>query len=293
MFLEVNCECVQNRMGFTVPGQCRCKVAVQPLDGHPDGTRDALSGGFGAGEVSPLKFGYSFEFSEGLRLLGFGGVVGVKDGFEFFLFAVEGAERLGIVERERPFLEPGMAWERDGFPGSGFYYFGEAELVAVNLRDFGHEVEGVDRFFRRVVKEPDNVEEAALVFDVSFLAVENEVPYTAVFAEGVLRAPRGWGEFEARSGQATARVSGNAQQEAVDGLALLGGGAQEADQGFSWNEVSHPRGRLKCTSGPCCREGQLCVECNPQDKKRALPMKANDRVAMTLDSQHLPINLLL
>jgi hypothetical protein len=36
-----------------------------------------------------------------------------------------------------------------------------------------------------VIKEPGQVEHAALVFDVGFLAIENQTPDAAVFAQGV------------------------------------------------------------------------------------------------------------
>jgi hypothetical protein len=40
---------------------------------------------------------------------------------------------------------------------SGIHKIGQAELLAINLRDFGHEIDGVNWCFVGVVKEPDNV----------------------------------------------------------------------------------------------------------------------------------------
>ena len=52
----------------------------------------------------------------------------------------------------------------------------QTELLAGDLGDFGHEIEGVDGGLVGVVEEPGDVEEAAFVAEVGFLAVEDEVP---------------------------------------------------------------------------------------------------------------------
>ncbi len=120
--------------------------------------------------------GEGFEFAEGFGFDGFGFGVVVEDGFEFLLLAIEGAEGLGVVEGEAAFLDAGGALKRSGLAGGRVGDGGEAELVAVDFGDFGHEVEGVDGLFGRIVEEPGDVEEAAFVADIGFVAVKGKAP---------------------------------------------------------------------------------------------------------------------
>ena len=99
-----------------------------------------------------LEFVDFFEFAEGFGFFGFGGAGGVEKGFELLLFAVEGAHGLAIIKGEAAFLEAGVAFEDNGFPGGWVCEYGVAELLAVDLRDLGHQIDGVDGQFRRVVQ---------------------------------------------------------------------------------------------------------------------------------------------
>ena len=65
------------------------------------------------------------EVAEGFGFFGFGGIFGIEDGFEFFLFAAEAAHGLGVVEGEAAFLEACVALEGDGLADGG------RELVVV------------------------------------------------------------------------------------------------------------------------------------------------------------------
>ncbi len=79
-------------------------------------------------------------------------------------------------------------------------------MLAVDLRDFGHEIEGVNGFVW-MREEISDVKHATLVLHVKFLAVENNPPDTAIFADGVAWTGRGlcdgclcwflreWGEY--------------------------------------------------------------------------------------------------
>jgi len=133
--------------------------------------------------VLPLEFGEFFEFVQGFGFDGFGFVLVVEDGFEFLLFAEDGTQGLGIVQGEAAFLEPGVAFEGDRFACFRVRDFGERELLAVDFGDFGHEIERVNSLVR-VLKEPDDVKNAAFVFDDYFPALEPESPVAVAFPEG-------------------------------------------------------------------------------------------------------------
>jgi hypothetical protein len=97
-----------------------------------------------------LEFGDGFEFAEGSGFdrFGFGGI---EDGFEFLFLAVQTAHGLGVVECEAALLNPGMAFEGHRFSGGGINQAWQAELLAVDYRDFGHEIDGVDRVLGRII----------------------------------------------------------------------------------------------------------------------------------------------
>ena len=76
-----------------------------------------------------------------------------------------------------------MAFEHRCFAGGGIGYLGQAELLAVDFGDFGHEIEGVDGGLLGVVKEPGDVEYAALMFEDDFHAVEDQGPEAEVLSE--------------------------------------------------------------------------------------------------------------
>ena len=173
MVLKVAGEWTQDWMRLAVRAQGLEEAVVEAGDGHANGSDRLLGGVFRAGCVVLLPLIELFEFAEGFGFFGFGGFAGIKYRFEFFLFFVQGAHGLAVVEGEAAFLEAGMAFEDDGCARGGVGDFGQAELLAVDLRDFGHEIDGVDGGFIRMVEEPGDVEEAALVFDVGFLAIED------------------------------------------------------------------------------------------------------------------------
>ncbi len=47
--------------------------------------------------------------------------------------------------------------------------------MAVNLRNFGGEVQGVNRMLRGIVQEPGDIKDSAFVVEVGFFAVEDGV----------------------------------------------------------------------------------------------------------------------
>lgn len=78
-----------------------------------------------------------------------------------------------------------MALENGAFAVFGIGDLGEAELVTVEFGDLGDEIEGVDRLRGWMVKEPGDVEDAAFVFEVGFVAVEDEFPNPHAFAQAI------------------------------------------------------------------------------------------------------------
>ncbi len=97
----------------------------------------------------------------------------VQDGFEFFFFAKNGPESLGVIERKAALLNSGVAFEGQLLAGGGIRDLDQAKLVAVHVRDFGNEVEGVDWVLRRMGEKPGDVKDAALVFEVGVVAIES------------------------------------------------------------------------------------------------------------------------
>ena len=60
---------------------------------------------------------------------------------------------------------------------------GKAELLPVDFRDPGGEIEGVDRLFRRVVDKVRDVQNSLFVLEGSFPAVKRKAPDSEAFAE--------------------------------------------------------------------------------------------------------------
>ena len=58
-------------------------------DGRADGFGGGAGAVFGALAVLALKLGDLLKLAEDFGFFGFGGVVGVEDGFKFFFFAIE------------------------------------------------------------------------------------------------------------------------------------------------------------------------------------------------------------
>ena len=158
---------------------------METRDSLPCGAACFVSGVFGGGGVVALPVVELLKLADGFGFLGFGGIVGIEDGFELLLLFVEGAGGLGVVEGEVALLETGVAFEDDGLAGGRVCQGGQTELLAVEIGDFGHEVDAIDWALVRVVEQPSDVEQAEFVSEESFLAVEDEVPDAEVFGEGV------------------------------------------------------------------------------------------------------------
>jgi hypothetical protein len=186
-------ERVKNGVRIALRVKGREKVVVKASDGVADGPDGALRRIGVSAAVLPLKFDNRFQFSERFSFFGLGGV-GVEDSFELFFFAVEAAHGFAVVEGEAAFLEPGVAFERDGLAGGLIDKGWEAELLAVDLGDFGHEIERVDRVVRWIVQEPGDVEDSFLVANVGFFAVEDEMPDAQALSQGVAGRWAGSGE---------------------------------------------------------------------------------------------------
>ena len=92
-----------------------------------------------------LEFGDGFEVAQGFGFDGLGFAFVVEDSFEFLFFAEQCTKGLGVVQGEGALLNSGVALQRGGLAGGRIGYFGERELVTIQLRDFGDEIEGMDR----------------------------------------------------------------------------------------------------------------------------------------------------
>ncbi len=162
------------------------EALVQAGEGSAQRTYRAAGGVGSSAGVVFLEIVDLFEFAEGFGFFRFGGV-GVEDGFEFLLFFEEAAHGFAVVEGEAAFLEAGVAEEVDSFAGRLVHEGWEPELLAVDLGDFGGEVDGVDGVLGRVVQEPDDVEHALHVADDGLAVIEDEVPDAEALSECILK----------------------------------------------------------------------------------------------------------
>ena len=130
-----------------------------------------------------LELSDFLQVAEGFGFYWFGFIFVVEDGFEFFFFAEKGAHGFGVVESQAALLDSGMARRRCGFACEWISDLGKAELLAIDFRDPGGEIEGVNRLFRRVVEKVRDVQDSLFVFEDGFAAVECEMPDSEAFAE--------------------------------------------------------------------------------------------------------------
>lgn len=157
-----------------------------------DGADRLLGSVFGAPAMLLLEFSNCFQFPKCLRFDRLGLTIVVQDGFELLFLPQKGAECLSVVQGEAAFLDSGVALQGRGFPGGWVGDLLEAELIAVQLRDFGDEVQGVNGVLRGIGEQMGDVEDTALVPEFGFLAIENELPNSEAFADGVAWGWGGW-----------------------------------------------------------------------------------------------------
>src|SRR5204863_4744516 len=91
-------EGAEDRIGVAFSIGCAQETALQTPDAGPDGVGGILRVVFGAAAMMAQEFGDLFVFGEGFGLFWLGGVLRLKDGFQFSFFAVEAAHGFDVVQ---------------------------------------------------------------------------------------------------------------------------------------------------------------------------------------------------
>jgi len=136
----------EDRVGLAVAVRGGGQVLVQAGDGQPDGPDQFLRVALAAHGVLPLERGQFLQLAQRLRLFRLVGVLVAQDGLPFLLLGPDAAGDLQVVRGMAAFLGHGRGVEGYGLAGGLVHDAGEAKLPAVDVRDLGHEINGVDRF---------------------------------------------------------------------------------------------------------------------------------------------------
>jgi len=153
----------KHRMGLAIGIAGAFEVFVKAGEGPADSADCFLRVVLGSASVLPLKLRDGFQVPWGLSFDRLGCVIIIEDGFEFSLFGQEIAQAGGIIETQAALLQARVTGHARCFARGGIDYFGQAKVLAVNARNFGSEIQRVNRPIRRICQQPGDVKNALLV----------------------------------------------------------------------------------------------------------------------------------